>query len=288
MTSRSISYNPLTWAISGLVGFQKPVTDTKGKLKGYKLRYKDIEPKEGLTLEFKSFDSDPNCCESISCSVPQDVDMDDKFIMDIIEDKLTTSILQKIVNIAQTNEVSLTDNSSQQPMFETCDDSFFKELVLTDNIGVKLQAAINIAANEIGHKTRRGVGNIIVISPVMLSILQATASETSFVLSDQHSRIKSQNVIFKHVGTLSDKYDVLMSMYPNLLADDEILVAYTGTYHERPNNSEIIECYDGGMFCSTDNLIQAEVNDSGIDYNFHYHLEIDSTAKDFYRKVKIV
>jgi hypothetical protein len=97
-----------------------------------------------------------------------------------------------------------------------------------------LSVMINYVANEIGRKTRRGVGNYIVVSPMIVSVLQA-ASKSVFAPSTSGSFKGPNNTML--VGTLNGSIKVYSYLWnsvqstdttPAGTGDDTILVGYKG------------------------------------------------------------
>lgn len=100
------------------------------------------------------------------------------------------------------------------------------------NLGV----IINRVANEIGRKTRRGVGNFIVVSPMIVSVLQS-AAKSVFAPAISGSFKGPNNTML--VGTLNGSIKVYSYLwnqaqsgadaYPTTAAtNDQILVGYKG------------------------------------------------------------
>lgn len=95
-----------------------------------------------------------------------------------------------------------------------------------------LGSVINAVANEIGRKTRRGVGNFIVVSPMIVSVLQ-TAAKAVFSPAVDGSFKGPNNTML--VGTLNGTIKVYSYLWnqaqPGLSAPagtDKILVGYKG------------------------------------------------------------
>ena len=95
-----------------------------------------------------------------------------------------------------------------------------------------LQGTINEVANEIGRKTRRGVGNWIVVSPMMVSVLQ-TAAKSVFAPAIEGSFEGPNDT--KLVGTLNGKIKVYSYLWnaeqpgaSSPAGDSTILVGYKG------------------------------------------------------------
>lgn len=94
------------------------------------------------------------------------------------------------------------------------------------NLGV----VINAVANEIARKTRRGAGNFIVVSPMVVSILQS-AAKSVFAPAVQGSFKGPNNTML--VGTLNGTIKVYSYLWNqssglNGATDDVILVGYKG------------------------------------------------------------
>ncbi len=100
-----------------------------------------------------------------------------------------------------------------------------------------LAVIINYIANEIGRKTRRGAGNFIVVSPMIVSVLQA-ASKSVFAPATQGSFKGPNNTML--VGTLNGSIKVYSYLWNSVQAvgtgpgspggtgNDQILVGYKG------------------------------------------------------------
>lgn len=96
----------------------------------------------------------------------------------------------------------------------------------------ELAVVCNSYANQIGNKTRRGPGNVLVISPESVSYLKDCA------------RLNNDDTITTHLhlcGTLSNTIKVLTS---NLIPKDTILVGYKG-----------VTSMDSGLIYCPKNLI---------------------------------
>lgn len=96
------------------------------------------------------------------------------------------------------------------------------------NLGV----LVNVVANEIGRKTRRGVGNFIVVSPMIVSVLQA-AAKSVFAPAVQGSFKGPNNTML--VGTLNGTIKVYSYLWNQTdsvtlggTGNDTILVGYKG------------------------------------------------------------
>lgn len=98
------------------------------------------------------------------------------------------------------------------------------------NLGV----IINRVANEIGAKTRRGVGNFIVVSPMIVSVLQSAAKSVFAPAVDGSFKGPNNTML---VGTLNGSIKVYSYLWNNAgrginlgtaSANDTILVGYKG------------------------------------------------------------
>jgi len=96
----------------------------------------------------------------------------------------------------------------------------------------QLGILINAVANEIGRKTRRGIANFIVVSPMIVSILQS-AAKSVFAPAIAGSFKGPNNTML--VGTLNGSIKVYSYLWNQVTAtemggtgDDEILVGYKG------------------------------------------------------------
>jgi len=99
-----------------------------------------------------------------------------------------------------------------------------------------ISVIINRVANEIGRKTRRGVGNFVVVSPMIVSVLQS-ASKSVFAPAVEGSFKGPNNTML--VGTLNGSIKVYSYLWnqagagldlgaPQASNDDVILVGYKG------------------------------------------------------------
>jgi hypothetical protein len=96
---------------------------------------------------------------------------------------------------------------------------------------------INRVANEIGRKTRRGVGNFIVVSPMIVSVLQS-ASKSVFAPAVDGSFKGPNNTML--VGTLNGSIKVYSYLWNQAGAGLDLGVAQAG------NNDTILVGYKGG------------------------------------------
>jgi len=86
-----------------------------------------------------------------------------------------------------------------------------------------LAVLINKAANDIAARTRRGAGNWMVISPTVLTVLQA-ATTSAFARTTEGPFEAPTNT--KFVGTLNGSMRVYVNQYAT---DDNILIGYKGS-----------------------------------------------------------
>lgn len=88
-----------------------------------------------------------------------------------------------------------------------------------------LMLRINQMANQIAQRTRRGAGNFIIASPMVIAYLQ-TAARVSFTPSTDEQKAKYYHGVLKHVGVLHGTINVWCNPYSS---DTEILIGYKGT-----------------------------------------------------------
>ena len=86
-----------------------------------------------------------------------------------------------------------------------------------------LAVLINKAANDIAARTRRGAGNWMVVSPTVLTVLQA-ATTSAFARTTEGPFEAPTNT--KFVGTLNGTMRVYVNQYAS---DDNIIVGYKGS-----------------------------------------------------------
>ena len=86
-----------------------------------------------------------------------------------------------------------------------------------------LAVLINKAANDIASRTRRGAGNWMVVSPTILTVLQA-ATTSAFARTTEGPFEAPTNT--KFVGTLNGSMRVYVNQYAS---DDNILIGYKGS-----------------------------------------------------------
>lgn len=92
-----------------------------------------------------------------------------------------------------------------------------------------LAVVINYVANEIGRKTRRGAGNFIVVSPMIVSVLQSAAKSVFAPAVDGSFKGPNNTML---VGTLNGNIKVYSYLWnqaqPGGGVNDQILVGYKG------------------------------------------------------------
>lgn len=160
----------------------------------------DLNSQHGLDIENE-------LTKALSAEIVQEIDAE------IINDLLA------LAGTVRAFDFALTDGPAYAPAF--VGDRF-------SNLG----ATINFVANEIGRKTRRGVGNFIVVSPMIVSVLQ-TASKSVFAPAIEGSFKGPNNTML--VGTLNGTIKVYSYLWnqaqPGSSAptgSDKILVGYKG------------------------------------------------------------
>ncbi len=160
----------------------------------------DMNSQHGMDLESE-------LTKALSAEIVQEIDAE------IINDLLA------LAGTVRSFDFSLTDGPNYAPAF--VGDRFA-------NLGVR----INEVANEIGRKTRRGVGNFIVVSPMIVSVLQS-AAKSVFAPAVEGSFKGPNNTML--VGTLNGTIKVYSYIWnqaqPGTSAPagtDKILVGYKG------------------------------------------------------------
>jgi hypothetical protein len=160
----------------------------------------DLNSQHGLDLESE-------LTKALSAEIVQEIDAE------IINDLLS------LAGTVRTFDFAATDGPNYAPAF--VGDRFA-------NLGVR----INEVANEIARKTRRGVGNYIVVSPMIVSVLQS-AAKAVFAPAVEGSFKGPNNTML--VGTLNGSIKVYSYIWnqaqPGIsapLGTDKILVGYKG------------------------------------------------------------
>ena len=160
----------------------------------------DLNSQHGMDLESE-------LTKALSAEIVQEIDAE------IINDLLG------LAGTVRTFDFAATDGPSYAPAF--VGDRFA-------NLGVR----INEVANEIARKTRRGVGNFIVVSPMIVSVLQS-AAKAVFAPAVEGSFKGPNNTMM--VGTLNGMIKVYSYIWNQAqpgatapLGTDKILVGYKG------------------------------------------------------------
>lgn len=160
----------------------------------------DLNSQHGLDLESE-------ITKALSAEIVQEIDAE------VINDLLA------LAGTVRTYDFSQTSGTTYAPAF--VGDRFA-------NLGVR----INEVANEIARKTRRGAGNYVVVSPMIVSVLQSAAK--AVFAPAVEGDFKGPNNVEK-VGTLNGRVAVYNYLWnqaqpgtsaPN--GDDKILVGYKG------------------------------------------------------------
>lgn len=160
----------------------------------------DLNSQHGLDIENEM-------TKALSAEIVQEIDAE------IINDLLA------LAGTVQAYDFSTTSGTTYAPSF--VGDRF-----------ANLGAVINYVANEIGRKTRRGVGNFIVVSPMVVSVLQS-AAKAVFSPAVEGSFKGPNNTML--VGTLNGTIKVYSYLWnqaqPGTSApagSDKLLVGYKG------------------------------------------------------------
>lgn len=103
----------------------------------------------------------------------------------------------------------------------TYDAGLIEAMSATESNADRLARTINAQCNQIAMETRRGAGNVAVVSPMALTILQ----QTRYFKSSDHEN--GQFLFAKEAGTLSGVIKVYVQLNQ---PDDEILIGYCGTH----------------------------------------------------------
>lgn len=144
---------------------------------------------------------------------------------------MTAEIVQEIDNEIITDLISLAGTSGSFDGSLPAAPGFYRPTFVGDRLA-NLGAQINELANEIGRKTRRGVGNFIVCSPMIVSLLQ-TAAKSAFAPAVSGSFKGPNNTML--VGTLNGTIKVYSYLWNNARSttiggdgNDVILIGYKG------------------------------------------------------------
>ncbi len=154
-----------------------------------------------------------------------------------IESEMTQAMSAEIVQ--EIDAEIITDLLSLAGTVDTWDGTTVPAGLAPNYVGdrfANLAVIINRVANEIGRKTRRGVGNYMVVSPMIVSVLQS-AAKSVFAPSTEGSFKGPNNTAM--VGTLNGQLKVYSYLwnqaqpgadaYPALApTQDQVLVGYKG------------------------------------------------------------
>jgi hypothetical protein len=163
-----------------------------------------------------------------------------------IENELTSVLSQEITQEID-NEI-ITDLLSLAGTVSTFDGSvpaaagYYKPTFVGDRLA-NLGVQINFVANEIARKTRKGAGNFIVVSPMIVSVLQ-TAAKSVFAPAVEGSFQGPNNT--KLVGTLNGSIKVYSYLYNSALPTDIYNTTNTPTQGFGTGNDLILVGYKGG------------------------------------------
>ena len=144
---------------------------------------------------------------------------------------LSTEIIQEIDNEIITDLLSLAGTVAAFDGSVPGAPGYYRPTFVGDRLA-NLGVVINYVANEIARKTRRGAGNFIVVSPMMVSVLQ-TASKSVWAPATEGSFKSPTNTML--VGTLNGTIKVYSYLWNAVQAtnvsgsgNDTILVGYKG------------------------------------------------------------
>jgi hypothetical protein len=144
---------------------------------------------------------------------------------------LSTEIIQEIDNEIITDLLSLAGTVAAFDGSVPGAPGYYRPTFVGDRLA-NLGVIINYVANEIARKTRRGAGNFIVVSPMMVSVLQ-TANKSVWAPATEGSFKSPTNTML--VGTLNGTIKVYSYLWNNVQStnvggsgNDTILVGYKG------------------------------------------------------------
>ena len=144
---------------------------------------------------------------------------------------LSTEIIQEIDNEIITDLISLAGTVATFDGSVPGVPGYYRPTFVGDRLA-NLGVIINYAANEIARKTRRGAGNFIVVSPMMVSMLQS-ASKSVWAPATEGSFKSPTNTML--VGTLNGTIKVYSYLWNAVqtanvggTGNDTILVGYKG------------------------------------------------------------
>ena len=163
-----------------------------------------------------------------------------------IENELTSVLSQEITQEID-NEI-ITDLLSIAGTVATFDGSvpaaagYYRPTFVGDRLA-NLGVQINAVANEIARKTRKGAGNFIVVSPMIVSVLQ-TAAKSVFAPAVEGSFQGPNNT--KLVGTLNGSIKVYSYLYNAALPTEMYNGTASPTQGFGSGNDLILVGYKGG------------------------------------------
>ena len=153
-----------------------------------------------------------------------------------VEDELTktmsATIIQEIDNEIISDLTALAGTAIAWDGSTPTAPGYYRPTWVGDRLA-NLGVMVSYIANEIARKTRRGPGNFIVLSPMMVTVLQA-AAKSQFVAATQGSFKSPNNTML--VGTLNGTMKVYSYMWDQTTSTD---IGGTG-------NSTLLIGYKGG------------------------------------------
>ena len=175
---------------------------------------------------------------------------------------------------------SLAANVSSVPATtrkETLDSLLNKPDFVMDKLSL-LSFDVNTAANEIARMTRRGAGNVLITSPMMVTILQTLPRSVFMIatLEEKPAGNNSRNYNCMLVGTLNGTIKVYSTLHKDFT--NKILVGYKGTRGK-------CATFDAGIIYSIDHMSFGEENsisdqlckNDGMSSGYDYYKMIDCT-----------
>lgn len=135
-------------------------------------------------------------------------------IMAALAQEITAEIDQEIISSLMTLAGSAASTYNQAAVSGTA--------TFVGDEHASLAILINKAANDIAARTRRGVGNYVVVSPTMLTVLQS-ATTSAFARTTEGPFEGPTNT--KLVGTLNNSMRVFVNQYATT---NDLLVGYKG------------------------------------------------------------
>jgi hypothetical protein len=158
-----------------------------------------------------------------------------------LENELTTAmsaeIVQEIDNEIITDLIALAGTVGSWDGSVPATAGYYKPTFVGDRLA-NLGVQINYLANEIARKTRKGAGNWIVVSPMIVSVLQ-TAAKSVFAPAVEGSFKGPNNTML--VGTLNGTIKVYSYLWNQSIVDGYSSGGYDGT-----GDDTILIGYKGG------------------------------------------